>query len=202
MTYLACSERKGTEVLTLKYGPDKIDVILSQGQARLRLNMQPVVDSELEALILVSIQEAVMQSGCPLDLDRANRVLEAFGLQESAQIPGDIGKHDYYDIKIAFKEWTGRPSKRQNEVMREYGLDYGVASGKHGRIYSEAHPSFFIPASCTPSDWRTGRNMAKHLISMVKQLEGLPFHVYDYEPVHDFGFLVVPPDVSGPGIAA
>jgi len=69
-------------------------------------------------------------------------------------------------IKEAFRQYRGdRISKEQKKIMRAYGIER--VQRRNGHIYFSLNERK-VYTSLTPGDRRTGKNLAKNLISLVE----------------------------------
>ena len=79
-----------------------------------------------------------------------------------------ITKEEISDIRRAFDPgWTGAPDTKQSRILKEYGFAYAPKSG-HGEIYYNKNPNIKIMTSSTPSDVNAGKNVARQIVSLLK----------------------------------
>ncbi len=87
----------------------------------------------------------------------------AISLQET---PVDEEEDDesYDDLRTAFRNWRGKPTRLQKRVMGEHGLEFLFQNG-HCRIRKIEEKRTYITCSSTPSDqWHAGRKVAQDII--------------------------------------
>ena len=78
-----------------------------------------------------------------------------------------LSKDEREEIKNAFRQYDGRLTQQQRDVMGKYNLEYEVG-GKENKIrYKDS--GYSIPISKTPSDFRTGLNTVKYIIELIEQ---------------------------------
>ena len=79
-----------------------------------------------------------------------------------------VQPEDKQRIKSAFRQWNGRPTKAQKEILRQYNLIMQHTGSGHIAVYFPgSHRKVYM--SSTPSDQREGLNFAlKQLIPYIE----------------------------------
>lgn len=77
----------------------------------------------------------------------------------------DLPKKQRNEIKIVFREWRGRPDKRQSKTLRHYGISYSTNNNSHA-CFIYGGQRVFAPSN--PGTEHAGRNLASGLIKMLE----------------------------------
>ena len=129
-------------------------------------------DSELMHLVREEYGPQLLEKESKGKLLERNIAEEFLKILYSGKIPRQekelITKEEISDIRRAFDPgWTGAPDTKQSKILREYGFAYIPKSG-HGEIYSKKNPNIKMITSSTPSDVNTGKNVARQMVSLLK----------------------------------
>ena len=71
------------------------------------------------------------------------------------------------EIKDVFRDFTGDLNKYQRKILDGYGISYELSGGHWHLGYQGGSAEAVAPS--TPSDWRTGRNLASELIKVIER---------------------------------
>lgn len=93
--------------------------------------------------------------------------LGVLGINEPAPTYS-LTKDEKLEIRTAFKDWSGTPTKRQMEVAEKYGLEYEPDHPNYKR-FVYVGTSAFVTVSSTPSAQNAGKNVAKDLIHLTER---------------------------------
>ena len=77
-----------------------------------------------------------------------------------------LSKKDKREIIEAFKDWGGKPNKKQRGILKRFGLVYEIG-GRHGYIYGEGYRGKQT-TTLTPSEPRSNMNLAHQLIRYIE----------------------------------
>ena len=129
-------------------------------------------DQELMHLVREEYGPQLLEKESKGNLLEKNIAEEFLKVLYSGKIPRKekelITKEEIYKIQGAFKPgWDGKPDSKQSRILKEYGFAYAPKSG-HGEIYSNKNPNIKIITSSTPSDVNTGKNVARQIVSLLK----------------------------------
>jgi len=80
-----------------------------------------------------------------------------------------LSKKELERIKKSFRDWKGHIDKRQRAVLIEYNLGHEKTGRDHVEIYSLRDKHNRYVTSATPSDYRTGRNLAANIIKIIER---------------------------------
>ena len=129
-------------------------------------------DQELMHLVREEYGPQLLEKESKGNLLEKNIAEEFLKVLYSGKIPRKekelITKEEIYKIQGAFKPgWDGKPDSKQSRILKEYGLSYQHGAN-HGQIYFNKNPNIKIITSSTPSDVNTGKNVARQIVSLLK----------------------------------
>src|SRR3989344_2991086 len=129
-------------------------------------------DSELMHLVREEYGPQLLEKESKGKLLEKNIAEEFLKVLYSGKIPRRekelITKEEISEIRRAFDPgWTGAPDTKQSRILKEYGFAYAPKSG-HGEIYPNKNQNIKIISSSTPSDVNAGKNVARQIVSLLK----------------------------------
>lgn len=72
------------------------------------------------------------------------------------------------EIKETFRDYNGTLSSRQRDILGKYGFNIEGRKDNH-KGFRYRNSGFSVIASSSPSDWRTGRNLASDIIKVIEK---------------------------------
>lgn len=72
------------------------------------------------------------------------------------------------EIKESFRDYNGNLSSRQRGMLGKYGFNIEERKGGH-KGFRYRNSGFSVITSSSPSDWRTGRNLASDIIKVIEK---------------------------------
>tara|TARA_Y100000310_G_C20595346_1_gene770224 strand:+ start:139 stop:870 length:732 start_codon:yes stop_codon:yes gene_type:complete len=120
---------------------------------------------DLKATYAKSLRKALRDPNRAPIAEEFLRELNSY--EESDEEEADL---DTRELKAAFKEWTGTPTKNQKRALSKQDLSYTPSSGTGYSRIKNNDTGEFVTVSSTPSSKNAGRNVFSDLVKLLQRV--------------------------------